>query len=362
MNKIKSTGFIFILILLCSGCDPAYVFHAAVGQFHLITGSIPVQEALTVDSLTPEEETRLRMVARIKSFGEQELGLKETENYESVYLGSPNRPIYTISASPKDRLTRKTWWFPIIGDLPYLGFFDLDRAREKKAQLEAEDLDVSMGVADAYSTLGWFKDPVTLNLLQGSTPDLAETILHEMTHTTLYLKGQSAFNEGLAVLVGKVGAYQFFEQYVGPSHPFTAYAKAAIDDERIFSNYIGSLMNELEALYGSPFSDDEKLTGRKQIFARSLEEFNGLKKRFQTNQFSGFGQRPLNNAYVLAVGLYHRHFHLFESVLQRKGGSIRDTLSFFKTLSRTSDDVMQETEVWLPDPLPTPKRKTCRMR
>ncbi len=326
-----------------------YLFHAAVGQFRLLNGSIPINEALNKDTLTSDQQARLRLVARIKDFGEKELGLKKTQNYETVYLDSPQRPIYTLSASPKDRLSRKTWWFPVVGDMPYLGFFELDGAKEEQDRLIRENLDVSIGIADAYSTLGWFKDPVTLNLIEGSTPDLVETILHEMTHTTIYLKGQGAFNEGLAVLVGKVGALLFFEHAFGPAHPFTQQVKASIEDERLFSRFLACLMDELELLYGSSLSYREKLARREQVFARSLETFKALEGVFKTDRFARFGQRPLNNAYILAVGLYHRHFRLFEAVLEKKGGSIREVLSFFKKLSKEKGNPLKNTEVWLKD-------------
>jgi predicted aminopeptidase len=348
--KKRTIVVMLILILCCSGCDVTYLFHAASGQFRLLNDSIPIQEALNNRSLLPDEQERLRLVARIKAFGEKDLGLKETDNYETVYLSSSQRPVYTVSASPKDRLSRKTWWFPFVGDLPYLGFFDLEKAKAERDRLVAQDLDVSIGVADAYSTLGWFKDPVTLNLIKGSTPDLAETVLHEMTHTTLYLKGQSAFNEGLAVLVGTVGAFLFFEQAFGPLHPFTRQAEASIEDERLFSRFLDALMDELERLYGSSLSYEEKMSQREAIFTRSLEGFKDLSKRFKTERFARFGQRPLNNATILAIGLYHRHFDLFEAVLEKRGGSIREALSFFKGLSKENNDLLKATESWLQVP------------
>jgi predicted aminopeptidase len=354
VKKKGIIGGLLILTLFCSGCDVAYVFHAAAGQFRLLNGSIPIQEALTERSLSPDEEEKLRLVARIKAFGEKELGLKKTENYETVYLGSPQRPIYTVAASPRDRLRQKTWWFPFIGDIPYLGFFDLEKAKAERDRLMAQDLDVSIGVADAYSTLGWFKDPVTLNLIQGSTPDLVETVLHEMTHTTLYLKDQSAFNEGLAVLVGKVGAFLFFEHVFGLSHPFTREAEASIQDERLFSRFLASLMDELELLYGSSLTCEEKLARREEVFTKFLERFKDIKKGLKTDRFARFGQRPLNNATILAVGLYHRHFDLFEAVLEKNRGSIRETLSFFKNLSNEKGDVLRNTELWLQG-CPTPQ-------
>ena len=350
MIKKRTIWAILVLILFCAGCDLAYLFHAAAGQFRLLNDSIPIKEALNKGSLTPAQEVRLQLVARIKDFGERELGLKKTGNYETVYLCSPLRPIYTVSASPKDRLSQKTWWFPIVGDMPYLGFFDLESAKEERDRLIKERLDVSLSIADAYSTLGWFQDPVTLNLIEGSTPDLVETILHEMTHTTLYLKGQGAFNEGLAVLVGKVGAFLFFDEVFGPSHPFTEEAKGSIEDERLFSRFLASLMDKLEQLYNSPISYQEKLTRREEVFAESIEEFKYIKERFKTDRFVHFGKRPLNNAYILSVGLYHRNFDLFEAVLERKGDSIRSMLLFFKGLSKKQGDVIRHTQLWLRGP------------
>jgi predicted aminopeptidase len=234
--------------------------------------------------------------------------------------------------------------------MPYLGFFDLESANEERDRLLKERLDVSLSIADAYSTLGWFQDPVTLNLIEGSTPDLVETILHEMTHTTLYLKGQGAFNEGLAVLVGKVGAFLLLQDVFGPSHPFTEQAKGSIEDERLFSRFLAALMDKLEQLYNSPITYQEKLARREEVFAGSLEEFKHIRKRFKTNHFVHFGERPLNNAYILSVGLYHRNFDLFEAILERNGDSIRAMLLFFKDLGKEKGDVIKHTQVWLRGP------------
>ncbi len=340
-------GIILVLILLSSGCRMAYICHVAVGQFRLINDSIPVEDALKKNSLEYEQKERLRLVARIKEFGEKNLGLKKTGNYETVYLESNKRPIYVVSASPKERLARITWWFPVAGDMPYLGFFDLDKAQAEKEELIKRDLDVILGMAEAYSTLGWFKDPVTLNLVEGSTVDLAETILHEMTHTTLYIKGRGEFNEGLAVLVGKVGAFLFLDQTFGPSHPFTVEARKSIEDERTFCSFLNPLLKSLEHLYGSQMNYQEKIVQREKIFAASMKDFSRIKGELQTDRFIRFGCKGMNNAYLMSIGLYHRHFHLFESVLKKKGNSIRDTIAFFKDLGGEGNDILESTRKWL---------------
>ena len=215
MSKKSLIGLPLILLLLGAGCRLPYLIHAGTGQFRLLYHAVPIDEALQNEAHSPDLKENLRLVSRIKAFGENELGLKETRNYETVNLQSHLNPIYTVSAAPKDRLVLKKWRFPIVGEMPYLGFFDLENARRKRERLRKMDLDVTIGMAGAYSTLGWFRDPVTPNLINGSTVSLAETILHEMTHTTLYIKGQGAFNEGLALLVGKVGAAAFFKKRFG---------------------------------------------------------------------------------------------------------------------------------------------------
>ena len=341
-NHIRIAGIIFILILFGSGCRMGYLFHAASGEYELLSGSIPVEEGLKDETLSEEKKNRLRLVGKVKDFGERDLGLKKTENYEKVYLKSRQNPIYTISASPKDQLSRKTWWFPIVGNMPYLGFFDLEKARAEKAQLEKKGLDVNLGAAGAFSTLGWFKDPVTLSLIEGSTYYLVETILHELTHTTIYVKEQGEFNEGFANLVGLMGAKQFLEAHYGPSHPLTIEAQNHIVDERLFSSFISALMEELESLYNSSKSYDEKLAQREKIFAGALASFERLKGKLKTNRFTYFGSSGLNNAYLMSINLYHRHFHLFEAVYKRKGQSIKETLSYFQALAEEKEDLIEK--------------------
>lgn len=328
-------------ILLFTGCRAGYVMHAAVGEARLLSNAMPVQEALGNGTLNPHQREKLLLVSEIKDFGEKELGLKKTSSYETVYIGSDRPPIYTVAAAPKDTLTLKTWWFPIVGRMPYLGFFDLEAARAEKAKLLQDGLDVVIGRAEAYSTLGWFNDPLTLNLLGGSEADLAEIILHEMTHTSLYVKGQGEFNEGLAQIVGKWGAFLFLEKFRGPAHPHTLEAMAAIEDERLFSSYLNSVLEDLQRLYDSPLPLEEKLQRREDVFARCRENFESMKSRFKTQRFIFFGQAPLNNAYLMALSLYHRNFPVFEAVLEQNGNSLRAMLLFFRSLSEQDGNLLE---------------------
>ncbi|MBN2059374.1 MAG: aminopeptidase [Deltaproteobacteria bacterium] len=322
------------LLLISGGCRLGYLMHAAAGQYRLIHGSIRVEEALKDENISPDVKKNLELVALIKDFGEKELGLKKTGNYETAYLNSRTEPIYIISASPKDRMTSVTWWFPVVGRIPYLGFFDAESASAMRKDLLEKNLDVYMGIADAYSTLGWFNDPVTLNLLEGKTVDLVETILHEMTHATIFFYGETEFNEGIANITGKIGAMDFLEKRYGLDNPLALEAKYILKDQRIFSSFLRSLMDKLERLYGSSLSYEEKLEEREQVFGMALERWETMKAGLSSDRFTDFGRGGLNNAYLLTTGLYHRHFLLFEHLLRERNGSIRELLSFVKTCSK----------------------------
>jgi predicted aminopeptidase len=169
-----------------------------------------------------------------------------------------------------------------------------------------------------------------------------------MTHTTLYVKGQGEFNEGLAQLVGKRGALLFLEQTFGPSHPATKEAHDSISDEGLFSTFLVSLLSELDALYKDehvPYS--LKLSEREETFALYIEKFNEVKKQMKTKRFTNFCQPGLNNAYLMSVGLYHRHYGLFETVLARKGNSLKELLLFFQELSRDKGNLIDRTREWV---------------
>ena len=349
-GKLRQTAVILMLItflLIFPGCRLVYLFRVATGQLQLLSGAIPVEDALKSDSLSESLKGQLSLVKKVKAFGETDLGLKETANYGTVNLDPDRGRIYALSASYKDRLVPVTWWFPVIGNLPYIGFFDLESARSEQQKLLEMDLDTVIGRVDAYSTLGWFKDPLTLNLIENPTVDLVETILHEMTHATLYLKGQGTFNEGLAMLVGKRGSYVFMKETFGPDHPLTIEAQKSIEDERVFSSFLCPLLEELNRLYDSPMTYEEKLREREKVFVLALERFKSLSGQFQTPRFARFGQGPLNNAVLVSLAVYHGHYPLFERALQQSGDSIPALLRVLRTMSREEKDMVFAIQEWL---------------
>lgn len=340
---------LFSLAFSLHGCRLAYLLQAAEGQIKVLTGAVPVEEAVLRQTLSVHESRHLRMSYRIRTFAAEQLGLTPTESYRTLYTGPRSPVIYALAASPKDRLASLTWWFPVVGRVPYLGFFDASEAKAQARKLAALGLDVFLGRADAYSTLGWFKDPLTRELLRRPTGDFVEILLHEMVHATLYLPGQGAFNEGLASMIGLYGALQFLEAHFGPLHPLVQEARAAIDDERRFSFFLEDHFGCLEEIYASSLAFDEKMRLRAETFSLSKRRFAGLQAEFQTHRFQFFDSLELNNASLLAVGLYHRHFPILETVHRVNNGSIKKTLSFFRELSQGGGDTVAAAKTWLLD-------------
>jgi predicted aminopeptidase len=191
---ILSLAFIFIH-------DLAYYYMQAKGQLAILWNVTPVEEVLKSPTLSENMRTKLALVQEIKSFGEKELGLTPTQNY-TTFFHQHGRPIlWVLSASKPFKLESYTWWFPIVGRVGYKGFFVEEKGRFEMQKLKEKGYDTELGEVSAWSTLGWFKDPVLSSMLQKSEGELARLILHEMTHSTLYIESDAVFNENLATLL-----------------------------------------------------------------------------------------------------------------------------------------------------------------
>jgi predicted aminopeptidase len=334
--------FLLLLVLpLLWACNGAYLFHAASGQLQRITDDVPIEEALKDPSLGDRALAHLNMIGSLKHFAVERLGLSQTESYETVFLKPQTSYVYTVSASPKDRLSRVTWWFPVVGRVPYLGFFDLAKARAKGKRLAEDGMDVFISRAEAYSTLGWFDDPLTRNMIEASTVEFVETVIHEMTHSTLYLSSQPEFNETLASVVAKRGTVLFLEETYGAHHPWAIEAVHALEDERLFSDFLSGVLDRLSAVYDDAVSYEEKLARRTLVFSDARETLDHQMGRYRTDRFDPFLRMELNNASILALGLYHRYFNLLEATLHANRGAMRETIDYLRALSKTEPDLIK---------------------
>ena len=213
------------MLALCSaialsGC---YLTHIGAGQTRLLLAREPI-DALRADTATPEPvRARLELVARVRGFAEQ-LGLRVGKRYTHYAPWPGDRIVTTVVATRPGEVEASGFWFPIVGRVPYKGYFDVARAGAEAQRLRERGLDVCEVAVPAYSTLGWFDDPVTGPMLRQPEGDLVETLLHELVHATLFVASDADWNEGVASFVGEEARVRFFAGYAG--------SEAALDERR----------------------------------------------------------------------------------------------------------------------------------
>jgi predicted aminopeptidase len=311
-----------------------YLAQAAVGQLQILRSARPISEAAGDPALPARTRQLLAAVPDIKAFGQTQ-GLRPTASYERYAdLHRPAAAWVVQAAAPLSFEVRR-WTFPVVGSVPYLGFFDEDAARRFAARLAREEgLDVDVRTARAFSTLGWFHDPV-LSTMLGDGPEalgaLANVVLHESVHATVYVKDQSAFNESVASFVADRLTAEWLARTVGPDAPETRAWLAAHARERAEVARLHSTYEDLSALYASTASDDAKRAGKERLLARAAEDL-------------AF-DRPLNNAVLSGSRAYDTSTAALERLLARCEGSWPRFLAAVRSLSPADFGAVQRDEL-----------------
>ena len=284
--------------------------------------AIPLEELAQREEYSGEDQLFVQRVKDIRRFAAEELGLKESKNYTRYVELDRDYLAAVVSACAKDSFTRHEWWFPVVGKLPYKGFFNVEDARKERTKLEKKDLDVWIRGVDAFSTLGWFKDPLYSYMKNYTDRDLAELIIHELLHSTVFLKNHSQFNEQLAEFVGSEGA----RLYTGtPDEDKT--------DSTAYIAFIRTLIAELDEIYKSEISREEKLKLKDEIIetakTRFDEEYDTL---FNTDNYRGFSKMSINNAYLELYRLYYEEDHYFRNLYEKSGRDLPKLIAAAKTI------------------------------
>jgi len=204
---------ILVFAMAMTGCENlGYYSQAAMGHLELMRARQPVAKVIEKPGTTPEVRDRLELSLRLLEFAKHELGLPADGQY-ATYVGlDRDAVVYNVMASPRFDLTPKVWCFPIAGCASYRGYFSRSAAEAKASGLAEQGFDVHVGGVAAYSTLGWFNDPLLSTFLHREEADFAELIFHELSHVLLFVPGDTAFNESFATFVGREGARRWLQQ------------------------------------------------------------------------------------------------------------------------------------------------------
>jgi len=322
--------FLSFVTLSLGGCaDLSYLSKLAWHQGLILHGSIPIEEMMGDEQKNGEIINKIQFIQEVKRYGEERLGLKRSGSFTKFYeLKTP--PLYIITASRKDRLSPYNWHFPIVGKVTYKSFFTIEEATKETKALEAKGFDTYIQSVAAYSTLGWLKDPIFSLMLRWEESILANIILHEMAHATLYFKGETDLNEQLATFIGNRGSIEFLRERYGPGSKELREALEGQEDDLLFANWIDWAYRQLSALYETSISREEKLVRRVEIFRLIKEKFKEVKAQFRTDCYKDFDKKELNNAVVIAHRRYLHCLDRFEVLYDYLGRDMKRFLRFLK--------------------------------
>jgi predicted aminopeptidase len=320
-----NVALLLALTALLSACSPGYVLRASWEEAKILARRKPIARIVADPATDPQTRGKLQVVQAARRFARDSLGLEAGDSYTLFTRVKSDTLAMVLSAAHRDRFQAHTWWFPIVGRVPYKGYFDPKDAEREAARLERKGFDTYVRPTSAFSTLGWFNDPLLSTLLRYDEVSLGNTVIHEITHNTYFAPGQVAFNESFANFVGGRGAVHFFCAREGAQSARCREAAASWEDDLIFGEFLSGLVRELEALYARTDLDrDAKLREREAVFARSRERFaREVQPRFRAGGFAGFLRGPLNNATLISRRIYYDRLELFDRVYRSRGGDLR---------------------------------------
>lgn len=260
---------------------------------------------------------KLNHVQKVREFA-RTLGLHVDEQYTSYVDWPHDRIVTLVSATAPSSIAPVTFQFPIAGRVPYKGYFDEARAEKEAARLRSAGNDVCLSPVRAYSTLGWFDDPVTAPMLQHDIVSLTEVILHELTHATIYAAGHSDFNEAVATFAGQEAAARFFEATQGPDSREALAARQRARDLHKISAVKLEFRNRVAALYTTPFHPAEQAKARARLEAEARAALRALDLEvFDAARVAEHAE--LNDACLALVGTYHTDVPKYQAQYEALG-------------------------------------------
>jgi len=327
--RLRSSAIAMLAIALAtSGCELGYLLKQGAGQVGLIWQREPIDAAERDARLTDAEKQRLAIVRAAKAFAIDRIGLHRSASYDQVVVLDRSAVSYVVSGAPKAALAPYLWHYPVIGAAPYKGFFDPQDAKSEKASLEARGYDAYLRGVSAFSLLGFFPDPLYSPLLRYESGTLANIIIHELTHATVFLSGNSSFNEGFATFVGDQGELWFLQERYGADSTEVQRALALKRDDERFRTFAADLVHELRDLYALPLTPAEKVRRREQVFAAAHARFGLL--AMETEAYRGFSKVTLNNAYLMTLMTYRSNTTRFQRVYDRLHQDLPAMVRFFR--------------------------------
>ncbi len=312
-----------------------YGIKQGAGQWKILRESVPVEEVLKDVNFPDSLKSKIRLIQKVRSFAVTDLGLSDNDNYTQIYDQKGKTILWNLSASEPFALEPKTWWFPIVGSVPYKGFFDLDRAKTEEKELIEDGWDTRIRTVSGWSTLGWFRDPILSNMLSRSEGGLAELIIHELVHATIFVENEIEFNENLASFIGTKGAEEFLKMEFGDSSEYLDEYLFSEKDSKWFTAHLLLGADHLDSLYSSfkeGMTIEEKMAMKNSAIREIIEKLDTID--FHSDRYLNIfdGSIP-NNAYFMSFMRYHSSEDSLQAILVHEhAGNLKEFISAQKSL------------------------------
>ena len=323
-------------VMMVSGCAQlSYYTQATRGQLDILLKRKDVDVVINHPDTPPQLAEQLKLAREIRAFASEQLALPDNDTFRQYSDLERRHVVWNVVAAPRFSLAPKTWCFPIAGCVSYKGYFAEAGARREQQALEDDAFDTFLYGVSAYSTLGWFDDPLLNTFIHYPEADLASLIFHELAHQVAYTKDDSEFNEAFATAVELEGLKRWLASR-GNSEQYDRYASAVEKHTRI-TRLMFDYRDQLSAVYESDISESEKALKKQQIIDALKQEYRALSEAGQgTGLYDWYFSQPLNNAHLVSLATYQEKVPAFQRLLERMEGDLEKFYSKVQTLAKSS--------------------------
>ena len=325
---VVALALVAYLVLAPTG---RYLLRAGWEEGKILARRQPIVRLASDPATSPGLRAKLALVLAARAYAHDSLGLETGQSFTTYSRLDRDTLVLVLSGAYRDKLKARTWWFPVVGRVPYKGYFDFDAARAAERALTADGFDARLGAASAFSTLGWFNDPLLPTTLRADSLSVANTVIHELTHNTFYAPGGAVFNESFANFVGARGAERFFR-----SRGQSVAAQIVVDrweDEKVLGRFWASLYARVDSAFKSLPGDEPaqvaaRIAVRDSIYARARAFLHdSVGPQLRTMKVGSIQRIRIDNAVLMARRVYLTNLDSFDAVLARHGGDLRGTIS-----------------------------------
>lgn len=342
------------LAVTTTGCAAPYYWQAIGGHLELLRKREPIEEVIAEPDVDPQLRTTLMRVAAMRRFAVDELGLPDNDSYTSYVAIDRPYVVWNVVATKEFSVDPVRWCFPFAGCVAYRGYFDRDAAIRFAESLAADGLDTHSGGSNAYSTLGYFADPVLSTMVSGGEQYVASLLFHELAHQKLYVKDDSEFSEAFAMVIEELGTERWLSRHGTPADLERYHSRRARRAQ--FGELISAQQSRLRALYASGGTPEELRAGKARAFDTLRSEYAALKATWQGNtDYDAWFAQPLNNATLAAVATYTRWLPALRAHLKDVGlaAFYADTAELAEL---DSAERAERLRSWAAESVPSPKR------